>query len=98
MVIAAILRGLRGTMRGKSELRRIASNPPLPTGLIKMSVTPSGWRRRVAAWRGRRHLGLHPYIKVEESTSTEIASIEARVRKELYPSYSHLMKAYPVSS
>ena len=40
---------------------------------------------------------MHPYVKEQESTSTEIASIEARVRKELYPSHSRLMKAYPIS-
>lgn len=86
-------------MREKSGLLRVVNNPPLPTGLTEVSVGPVGifrWRRVVAMWR--RHLGSHPHMKVEEPSSTEIASIEARVREELYPSYRPLMKAYPVSS
>lgn len=75
-------------MREKSELRRIASNPALPTKLTEMPVTPGEsfrLRRMVAACRGWRHLVLHQYMKLQELTPTEIVSIEARVRKELYP-------------
>jgi len=70
-------------MREKSKLRRIGSNPALPTRLTDLPASP-GKRFRWAAWRERLHLILHPY-KAQESTLAEIASIEARVRKELYP-------------
>jgi hypothetical protein len=75
-------------MREKSKLRRIGSNPALPTRLTDLSNPPGKsfrWRRMMTAWRERLHLIFHPYKKVQESTLAEIASIEARVRKELYP-------------
>jgi hypothetical protein len=75
-------------MREKNKLRGTASNPALPTRLTDLPVTPGEsfrLRKMVTAWRGRLHLVLHPYKKPQELTSTELASIEARVRKELYP-------------
>lgn len=75
-------------MREKSKLRRIGSNPALPTRLINLSVPPGksvGRQRMKETWRERLHFILHPYKKGQELTLAEIASIEARVRKELYP-------------
>jgi hypothetical protein len=75
-------------MREKSELRRFTSNPALPARLTEMSVAPGGsfrLRRMLEVWREWRHLVLHQYMKLQELTSAEIVSIEARVRKELYP-------------
>jgi hypothetical protein len=69
----------------KNELRQIPNNPPLPNILTNLSVESSRWQRLVARWRGRRHFTITPVIKEQESTETEIANIEARVRKELYP-------------
>jgi hypothetical protein len=73
-------------MREKSQLRRTGNNPTLPTRLTDQPVSGESfrWRRMKAAWQ-RLHLIFHPYKKTQESTMAEIASIEARVRKELYP-------------
>ncbi|MGA9771490.1 MAG: hypothetical protein WBV94_20830 [Blastocatellia bacterium] len=74
-------------MREKSQLRRTGNNPALPTRLTDQPASGGSfrWRRMKAAWRERLSLIFHPYKKVQESTMAEIASIEARVRKELYP-------------
>jgi hypothetical protein len=86
-------------MRAKNEFRQIAGNPPLPiklTAIVATSSDSSVWRRIVARWRGRRHFTLAPKTKERESTSMDIANIEERVRKELYP--SKIKYIVPVSS
>jgi hypothetical protein len=42
----------------------------------------------VTRFRKRRNVILDPDLEVQEITVTELARIEARVRKELYPSKS----------
>jgi hypothetical protein len=79
----------KGSMRkNTSHLRVIVSNPAPSTQLTDTSGNPSESYHRghmAAVRREWRQQFCHRYVETSEMTLIEMRSIEARVRKALYP-------------
>lgn len=74
--------------KSTSQLRVVISNAAPSTQLTDTSGNPSEsyrWSHMAAVRREWRQQFCHQYAETSEPTLAEMRSIEARVRKELYP-------------
>lgn len=89
VAVTAGFRSLKGSMRkSKSQLKVVVSNGALSTQLTDTSANSgesSRWSRLAAVRRAWQRQFRPRYVEVSEMTLTELRSIEARVRKALYP-------------
>ena len=87
-MVTAGLTDLKGSMRkGTDLLRVVVNNAPPSTQLTDTAGKPrKSYRlsRMAAVRRGWRQF-CHRYVEASSPTLTEMRSIEARVRKALYP-------------
>jgi hypothetical protein len=87
--VTAGLPDLKGSMRkSTSHLRALVSRPAPSTQLTDVSGNPSEsyrWSHMAAVRREWRHQFGHRYVETSETTATELRSIEAQVRRALYP-------------
>jgi hypothetical protein len=73
--------------KNNNQIRIVASHPALPILIKEASGSPGNsflghLMMILRKWQKRFR---HPYMSEAEPTLTEIRSIEARVRKALYP-------------
>jgi hypothetical protein len=74
--------------KNKGQLKVRASAPTLPIERTDTPGNPSesyNWEHMAAVQREWLHQFRRPLKRVSDLTLTEIRTIEARVRKELYP-------------
>ncbi len=88
-MVTAGLTGLKGSMRKSTgQLRVVVNNAPPSTQLTDTSGSPREsyrWSHMAAVRREWRQQFCHPYVETSSLTLTEMRTIEARVRKALYP-------------
>ena len=89
MKLTAGLTGLKGSMRkSTSQLRVVVNNAPPSTQLTDTCGSPREsyrWNHMAAVRREWQQQFCRPYVEVSPPTLTEMRTIEARVRKALYP-------------
>jgi hypothetical protein len=73
--------------KNNNQIRSVASHPALPIKIKEASGSPgkSFLGYLVTILRKWQNRFRHPYMSEAEPTLTEIRSIEAQVRKKLYP-------------
>ena len=72
----------------QSKLRLVPGNPGSSNKQTDTSGNPSEtyhWAQLTAVRQERQHQFRYPYLNMLQPTSTEMTSVERRVREELYP-------------